>query len=52
VSAKASTLEKSPPVPRPPETTMAASVSSGRPDFSLGLRSVIARRLGGVGSKA
>ena len=31
LSANASTSEKSPPVPRPPETTMAASVSSGRP---------------------
>src|SRR5690606_16328565 len=30
-SARASTSVKSPPVPRPPETTMAASVSSGRP---------------------
>ena len=30
-SASASTGAKSPPVPRPPETTIAASVSSGRP---------------------
>ena len=30
-SASASTSSKLPPVPRPPATTMAASVSSGRP---------------------
>src|SRR5699024_3865904 len=41
LSANASTWEKSPEVPRPPETTLAASVSSGRPDFSRGLESVI-----------
>src|SRR6478672_11542442 len=40
-SANSSTLEKSPPVPRPPETTIAASVSSGRPVAALGWRSVI-----------
>src|SRR5690242_21112636 len=39
-SAKSSTLEKSPAVPRPPETTMAASVSSGRPVACFGLDSV------------
>ncbi len=31
-SASDSTGAKSPPVPRPPETTIAASVSSGRPE--------------------
>ena len=45
VSAKPSTGEKSPPVPRPPETTIEASVSSGRPDLAFGLRSVIGAAL-------
>src|ERR1019366_9485263 len=40
-SANSSTGEKSPAVPRPPETTIAASVSSGRPDAALGWLSVI-----------
>src|SRR5215212_5167411 len=40
-SANASTSVKSPPVPRPPDTTIAASVSSGRPDASLGADDVI-----------
>src|SRR5687767_5824137 len=40
-SANASTSEKSPPVPRPPDTTIAASVSSGRPEASFGLLEVI-----------
>ena len=39
-SANSSTGEKSPPVPRPPETTIAASVSSGRPVAFLGWLSV------------
>ena len=34
-------MEKSPAVPRPPDTTMAASVSSGRPVFSRGAVAVI-----------
>src|SRR5699024_2729133 len=40
-SASPSTAEKSPPVPRPPDTTMAASVSSGRPVASLGFESTM-----------
>src|SRR4051812_45025365 len=40
-SANASTGPKSPFVPRPPETTIAASDRSGRPLFSLGRRSTI-----------
>ena len=40
-SANSSTGLKSPPVPRPPETTIAASVSSGRPVAFLGCESVI-----------
>ena len=40
-SAKPSTGSKLPPVPRPPETTIAASVSSGRPDALRGSDAVI-----------
>src|SRR5690606_37252051 len=40
-SAKSSTGEKSPPVPRPPETTIAASASSGRPEDFRGSEAVI-----------
>src|SRR5699024_6648834 len=41
VSAKVSTGPKSPPVPRPPETTIGASVSSGRPVCFFGSDAVI-----------
>ena len=41
LSAKFSTGLKSPPVPRPPETTIAASVSSGRPVAFFGSEEVI-----------
>ena len=41
-SASASMMAKfSAPLPRPPETTIAASVSSGRPVDSRGVRAVI-----------
>ena len=40
-SASASTGSKLPPVPRPPATTIAASVSSGRPEAFLGSTPVI-----------
>ena len=36
ISAKASTGLKSPFVPRPPETTIEASVNSGRPPLTAG----------------
>jgi hypothetical protein len=36
MSANASTGLKSPFVPRPPETTIEASVNSGRPPFTTG----------------
>ena len=41
---------KSPPVPRPPETTTAASVSSGRPLDCFGSLFTIACGLRGVGN--
>ena len=40
-SAKPSTSSKLPPVPRPPATTMAASVSSGRPEAARGWEATI-----------
>ncbi|CAB4615789.1 unannotated protein [freshwater metagenome] len=44
-SAKASTAAKSPLVPRPPETTIFASVSSGRPPLATGSSAVTVARV-------
>ena len=50
-SARPSTGSKLPPVPRPPETTIAASVSSGRPVALPRLRRHDLRGLRGVGDR-